>query len=204
MGHDTDRDWRVGHTGRDQMYYEERRDGRWERIEIQGEMLTGRAHHVIYFATPSQWASYPAWAQGRRDEIIARIRSEFREPDYEYCGLAPGDGAASPAPAPSGAQAAPPPPRRPGASATQGRGALLLAVVLLAAIGAAFAWLVVNGVADGSTPFPSRMGWLRRPVLRAADPVMFWVATGLYGVVSLGTITLAALGLREGRRLTFW
>ena len=80
------RDWRVGHRGRDQMYYEEVRDGAWQRIEVQGEMLTGPAHHVIYFASVADWQRYPAWARDRRDAIIARIKSEFREPDYEYYG----------------------------------------------------------------------------------------------------------------------
>jgi hypothetical protein len=68
------------------MYYEEQHGGRWQRIEISGEMLTGRAHHVIYFATPSQWMQYPEWARHRRDEIIDRIKSEFQSPDYEYHG----------------------------------------------------------------------------------------------------------------------
>ena len=80
-------DWRVGHRGRDGMYYEERHAGVWDRLEIDGEMLTGRAHHVIYFASAQRWLAYPAWAQGRRDEIIARIQSQFREPDYEYHGV---------------------------------------------------------------------------------------------------------------------
>jgi len=75
--------WRVGHQGRDRMYYEELHGGAWERIDIDGEMLMGRAHHVIYFASPERWLEYPEWARGRRDEIIARITSEFREPDYE-------------------------------------------------------------------------------------------------------------------------
>ncbi|MES2477299.1 MAG: hypothetical protein V4640_16050 [Verrucomicrobiota bacterium] len=78
--------WRVGHRGRDSMYYEELHGGIWERIDIDGEMLMGRAHHVIYFATAPAWNAYPAWAQGRRDEIISRIKSQFREPDYEYLG----------------------------------------------------------------------------------------------------------------------
>jgi hypothetical protein len=77
---DTVRGWRVGHRGRDTMYYEELHDGTWKRMEIGGEMLTGRAHHVIYFgSTP-----FPDWAQARRDEIIQRVKSEFRTPDYEY------------------------------------------------------------------------------------------------------------------------
>lgn len=68
------------------MYYEEFHDNSWKRIEIDGEMLTGRAHHVIYFDSAERWQSYPEWARGRRDEIVARIKSEFREPDYEYAG----------------------------------------------------------------------------------------------------------------------
>jgi hypothetical protein len=197
---DTDRDWRVGHTGRDQMYYEELHDGRWERIEIQGEMLTGRAHHVIYFATPAQWASYPAWAQGRRDEIIARIRSEFLEPDYEHWGIHPG--AAAPATAPPQPERLSP--RSPTAHQHQGRGALFLAVVLLAAFGLTMAWMVAIAIIGGETPFPARAHWLRRPVVRADEPAMFWVATGLYATLSAGTLILGALGVRAGRRLKFW
>jgi hypothetical protein len=76
------RGWRVGHVGRDAMFYEEFRDGAWHRIEIDGEMLTGKAHHVIYFGS----IRFPEWASGRRDEIITRIKSEFHSPDYEYDG----------------------------------------------------------------------------------------------------------------------
>jgi hypothetical protein len=85
-GRDGEEEWRVGHTGRDCMYYEEYREGRWERIEISGEMLMGPAHHVIYFASREQWKAYPEWARGRRSEIIARIKSRFAPPDYEYYG----------------------------------------------------------------------------------------------------------------------
>jgi hypothetical protein len=78
------RGWRVGHVGRDMMYYEERIAGAWHRIDIDGEMLIGRAHHVIYFASAERWQSYPEWARHRRTEIITRIKREFRAPDYEY------------------------------------------------------------------------------------------------------------------------
>ena len=80
------RDWRVGHQGRDEMYYEERINGGWQRLRISGEMLMGRAHHAIYFASPVAWLEFPEWARHRREEIIARIKSEFRSPDYEYHG----------------------------------------------------------------------------------------------------------------------
>ena len=95
MKTDERRGWRVGHEGRDRMYYEELHQGAWDRIDVDGEMLMGRAHHVIYFATPARWREYPSWARDRRDEIIARITSEFREPDYEYAGLTAAAGAAS-------------------------------------------------------------------------------------------------------------
>jgi hypothetical protein len=83
--------WRVGHRGRDCMYYEEWRDGAWQRLDISGEMLMGPAHHVIYFDSPSRWLTHPEWARHRRGEIIARIKSEFRPPDYEYIGDGPMD-----------------------------------------------------------------------------------------------------------------
>lgn len=81
-----DANWRVGHSGRDQMYYEEQRAGDWHRLVINGEMLMGPAHHVIYFKSAESWGNYPQWAHGRRAEIIARIKSAFRPPDYEYDG----------------------------------------------------------------------------------------------------------------------
>lgn len=72
--------WRVGHEGRDSMYYEEKHGGSWRRMRVDGEMLMGRAHHVIYFGS----TRFPDWAQGRREEIIGRIKAGFPEPDYEY------------------------------------------------------------------------------------------------------------------------
>lgn len=70
----------VGHTGRDLMYYAEVRDREWHEMVIDGEMLTGRAHHMIFFSH----ISFPDWAKGREQEIIDRIKSRFHPPDYEY------------------------------------------------------------------------------------------------------------------------
>jgi len=72
--------WRAGHLGRDTMYYEEVRDGEWLQISIDGEMLIGRPHHVIY----TTHVTFPVWAEGREDEIWGRIKSQFPESDYEY------------------------------------------------------------------------------------------------------------------------
>ena len=87
---DLERGWRVGHQGRDSMFYEEMIDGRWERIPIDGEMLCGDAHHVIYFPSESEWNAMPDWTRGRRSEIVARIKTIFTQPGYEYQEAEPG------------------------------------------------------------------------------------------------------------------
>ncbi len=74
------RGWRVGHEGRDSMYYEELNGVKWDRIELDGEMLCGKSHHIIY-TTPD---AFPKWALPRMKEISNRIRSEFKKPGYEY------------------------------------------------------------------------------------------------------------------------
>lgn len=193
------RGWRVGHRGRDQMYYEEFRDGAWQRIEIDGEMLMGPAHHVIYFASPARWAEYPPWAQGRREEIMARIKSEFRAPDYEYYGDEPGGSTTPPTP---GAAAPPrpnPPPRPRGDP--HGARALLLAIALLFALAGGMGWLVVRGVTTGEVPIPIKQATLRRTASRQSEPAMFWFATGLYALVGAGALGLGGLGVREWRKL---
>ena len=193
-----ERDWRVGHQGRDQMYYEELRDGVWERIDVDGEMLMGRAHHVIYFATPERWREYPRWASTRRDEIIARISSEFREPDYEHFGaraggaIAPGPVEPNVSPPASRATTTAPPPA--------GQRALLVAVLLLFAVAGAMGWLVTRGVVRGETFYPSKRAYLRRAVSREQEPGMFWVSIGVYAVIGAGTLTLGVLGVRARHR----
>ncbi|WP_395740584.1 hypothetical protein [Prosthecobacter sp.] len=80
--------WQAGHIGLHGIWYEEWLGGKWQRLEIDGEMLVGQPHHVIYFGDENAWKQKPAWAQHRRDEIIDRIKSKFRIPDYEYDGEA--------------------------------------------------------------------------------------------------------------------
>jgi len=192
------RGWRVGHRGRDQMYYEERHGGSWDRIEISGEMLMGPAHHVIYFATPSQWLQYPVWARHRRDEIIARIKSEFRPPDYEYHGDQPGEAPPTAEPVESPPR---PAPERASPRSPQGRGALLLAVLLLLTLAAGMGWIVARGVTRGETRLPIRQASLRRPVPRQQEPATFWLAIGVYAALGAGALTLGLLGAREWRRM---
>jgi hypothetical protein len=79
-------EWRVRHEGRDSMFYEELHQGAWRRLDINAEMLVGRAHYGIHFGSRVSWSDKPEWARGRREEIIARIKNACPIPDYEYSG----------------------------------------------------------------------------------------------------------------------
>lgn len=83
---DRKRGWRVGHQGRDSMFYDELIDGHWERIQIDGEMQGGDGdpQHVVWFPTEDQWAMLPRWTEGRREQILNRVQGELRPPRYEY------------------------------------------------------------------------------------------------------------------------
>ena len=80
-----DGSWQVGHVGDHAVYYEERHESGWRRIELEGEWLTD-GRYAIYFGTRAQWYSEPPWVHGRRVEIIKRIRSVLRWPGYEHVG----------------------------------------------------------------------------------------------------------------------
>ncbi len=188
-----ERDWRVGHKGRDLMYYEEWCHGAWQRLTIDGEMLTGRAHHVIYFDPELRWQSHPEWARHRRDEIIARIKSEFRSPYYEYQDGLPG------APVPPVVAAAPPP-ATPAATPKQ-RAALWCVVALFFALAVGLGWLVRTGVETGTTVFPSKRPTLQRSVSLKEEPVNFWLVIAVYSAGSVGAGCAGLWFLREGIRL---
>jgi hypothetical protein len=179
-------EWRVGHQGRDQMFYEECHGGAWQRITIDGEMLTGRAHHVIYFASPENWLRYPDWARHRRDEIIARIKSHFREPDYEYAG-----GGSASAVAVS---------RNAGPMKSSELRAVVVTVALLLGISALMGWLVARGVSKGETYWPAKRASQQRSVVRATESAMFWTSIGVYSSIGIGTLGLAICIVRWSRK----
>ena len=183
------RKWRVGHQGRDRMYYEEWHGFGWQRIDIDGEMLMGRSHHVIYFASPERWLNYPEWARHRRDEIIARIKSEFREPDYEYDNPSSASADAAPITSP-GSVPAPSPVSQPAVSAPQKKDVrmLLLGLVLFVGFGVFMLWTVKDGIEHGETFLPSKHS-MRHRVKLDDDPAQFWVSiafNGTIGVLSTG------------------
>ncbi|MFT3806323.1 hypothetical protein [Arenimonas sp.] len=189
--------WRVGHQGRDGMYYEEEAGSEWRRIPIDGELLTGRAHHAVYLASPEQWREYPEWARDRRDEIVARIRSQFREPDYDY-----GDAGYSPAPAiaPVAApmSAMPPPAHR---QSMRTLWAIVIGFAVASVALLAFAW---HGVDTGVTTWPSKMTSQQHDVSRLADPAQFWMSIAVYAglglLLAFGSAWLMRQGLREARK----
>ena len=188
------RRWRVGHQGRDGMYYEEEVGSEWRRIPIDGELLTGRAHHAVYLASPEQWRQYPEWAHDRRDEIVARIRSQFRPPDYDY-----GDGAQAPVAAAIAQPAIAPPVSRPRSMRTLWSIATGLAIAASALL--LFAW---HGIDTGVTTWPSKRSSQQHEVIRATDPAQFWMSIGVYSGLGLllgfGAGWLVRQGLRETRQ----
>ena len=190
----------MGHQGRDEMFYEESGKDGWQRIRLSGEMLMGRAHHVIYFDSPQAWLNYPEWARHRRDEIITRIKSVFRAPDYEY----QGDGSDRASPPSAFVTAIPA--RSPGpnvraavAARRSGSFALFGAIAVLLGITLAMGWLVLSGITKGETYFPAKFA--RRTVVRIEEPAFYWVSIGVYAIVGAGTFGLGALGVREAFRL---
>lgn len=78
--------------------------------------------------------------------------------------------------------------------------AALLAVTTLLALAGGMGWLVYDGVGTGETVFPSKSPSQRRSVLRADEPILFWVSIGLYSTVALGAVGLVGWGLAQTRR----
>lgn len=89
---------------------------------------------------------------------------------------------------------------RPSASPKEMR-ALRLAIGLVLLLAATMGWLVTRSVTRGEAPIPLKRASLQRVVARADEPVMFWVATGLYATFGLGALALGVWGVREGRKL---
>jgi Na+-transporting methylmalonyl-CoA/oxaloacetate decarboxylase gamma subunit len=150
-------------------------------------MLTGRAHDVIYFRPPERWQEYPEWARHRREEIIARIKGEFREPDYEYDEDA---SAAAITAAVATARTITPPPLA--ARPTQGMGALFLFIVIFLALAAGMGWLVCSGLEKGATAWPAKRASQNRAIVRSEEPAMYWTAIGLYSAIGVGSAGFAA------------
>ena len=170
------------------MYYEERRGGQWQRIDIDGEMLLGEAHHAVYLASPERWRHYPDWARDRRDEIVSRIRSEFREPEYDYRGEL------------GGVPVARPQSRRSAEADGSSRKTIWGVAIGLLLFAGVMAWLVWHGLDSGETWWPAKYSGARRLVTRLADPAMYWTALALYTALGFGSLGLLGWGYRVTRQ----
>lgn len=95
-----------------------------------------------------------------------------------------------------------PPPLRPASvpSPAKQRATLVAVIIVLIGITAGMAWLVISGLNSGSTRFPSKKGAPQRAVLRQQEPVMFYVAIGIYAAIGLGCGGLAIWMVRAATR----
>ena len=76
------RGWKIVGMGRDELAYVERDKG---RVIFGAELMgTGPVSRIITIPASDWDTSVPAWARGRREEIVARIRSEMPDPRYKY------------------------------------------------------------------------------------------------------------------------
>jgi hypothetical protein len=77
------RGWRLRCVEAGSWAYEEKRVEEWHRAFVMREITDYREPpHHLEIMSPPRWTEYPEWTHGRREEIVARIRSELKEPDY--------------------------------------------------------------------------------------------------------------------------
>jgi hypothetical protein len=75
------RRWRIKSVGAD-CYYQELREGEWRGIELAKEP---RGHgYTFRLPSDADWNQAEPWLSSRRDEIIARIRSEMPDVDARH------------------------------------------------------------------------------------------------------------------------
>lgn len=150
-------------------------------------MLIGEPHHVVHLASPERWDDCPSWARGQRDEIVARIRSQLKEPGYLY------QVGADPAPAPAAASG-------PLTMVTRSQRRAMRALAVGLALCAVLMGIVVwQGLASGEIWWPATQASARRMVSRTGDPLLFWTALSLYIMLGVGSMGALEWGRRSFR-----
>lgn len=77
------RGWRLRCLRAGNWAYEERKGPEWRRGFVLSEVTDYREPpHHLQIMNSARWTEYPDWTHGRREEILSRIRSELKEPDY--------------------------------------------------------------------------------------------------------------------------
>lgn len=70
------RGWRTSIDALGLRYEEKKEDGRWDSLLIRAT-LRGHGLGDLLIPSESAWDSrHPDWARGRREEIVARVRTE--------------------------------------------------------------------------------------------------------------------------------
>jgi len=68
------RGWRVIGRGRDEIRYECWEGCKWIGFDLYAELLCGKPSRIVSVWGISEWdKNVPKWANGKRDEIIARL-----------------------------------------------------------------------------------------------------------------------------------
>ena len=79
------RGWKTGMSGRDKVFYSEIIDGQWKTIEISSTQVTGEtAMLVIDFPDETAWQEMPDWIQGKRDEVLTKMKTVMKPPTFEF------------------------------------------------------------------------------------------------------------------------
>jgi hypothetical protein len=77
------RGWTVDDRGRDTIVYRETVEGHLEDLGLDSQGFRGE--YIVYVPSEPVWdRTVPAWARGRRSEIVERIRSRLQPPAYEF------------------------------------------------------------------------------------------------------------------------
>ncbi len=64
-------------------YLELDENGVWRRISFTCESYKKNfPRHVIYIR--KNWENYPEWTNKRKEEILSRLKSVLKEPEYTY------------------------------------------------------------------------------------------------------------------------
>ncbi len=76
------RGWRIKKVGNSsQQYVELDGNNNWRSITFECKMYADDVpRHAIIVS--KDWEKYPEWAQARKSEILTRIKSVLKEPEY--------------------------------------------------------------------------------------------------------------------------
>ena len=81
-GEEEQRGWRLRCVAGGRWAYEEKRHGVWSGFEMEEISDCRESPLHLEIMSSARWNEYPEWTHGRREEILARIRLELKEPLY--------------------------------------------------------------------------------------------------------------------------